>query len=47
MFGFAVTNLIQDLYPRLRVGPASVRRYGIIALDLVSHCGHTESERLC
>jgi hypothetical protein len=30
VFGFAITNLIQDLYPRLRVGPASVCQYGII-----------------
>ncbi len=26
VFGLVVTNLIQELYPRLRVGPTSVRR---------------------
>jgi hypothetical protein len=33
VFGLAVTNLIQDLYPHLRVGPASVRQYSTIHLE--------------
>jgi len=33
VFGLAVTDLIRDLYPHLRVGPASVRLYSIIHLE--------------
>jgi hypothetical protein len=45
VFAWAVTDLIQQLYPRLRVGPASVRRCAVIPLSLgqVSH-DYTESE---
>ena len=34
-FGLAVTDLIQDLYPYLRVGPASVRQCALIS---IGHC---------
>jgi hypothetical protein len=30
VFGLVVTDLIQDLYPYLRVGPASVRQCVVI-----------------
>ena len=32
-FGLAVTDLIQDLYPYLRVGPAAVRQWAIICIE--------------
>jgi hypothetical protein len=46
VFGLAVTDLVQQLYPYLRVGPASVRRCAVIpfGLGLVPHGDHTESE---
>ena len=46
MLSLAVTDCIQDLYPLLRVGTASVRFCTIIALrlGLVSHGNYTESE---
>jgi hypothetical protein len=46
VFSLAVTDLIQQLYPKLRVVPASVRRSVIIPLSLgqVSHGGYVESE---
>ena len=31
-FGLAVTDLIQDLYPYLRVGPAAVRQWALICI---------------
>jgi dsRNA-specific ribonuclease len=30
VFALAITDLIQDLYPHLRVGPASVRQSAVI-----------------
>ena len=32
VFSLAVTDLIQDLYPHLRVGPASVRQCAVIRI---------------
>ena len=48
MFGLAVTDLIQELYPYLRVGPASVCLLCTISpprLGLISHGNYTETER--
>jgi hypothetical protein len=46
VFALAVTDLIQQLYPNLRVGPASVRRCVIVPFSLgqVSHDDYAESE---
>lgn len=43
-FGLAITDLIQELYPHLRVGPASVRTVLIARQGLVSHCDYPEIE---
>jgi hypothetical protein len=43
-FGLAITDLIQTLYPHLRVGPASVRQCPIICQGLVSHRYYPEIE---
>jgi hypothetical protein len=45
VFGLAITDLIQDLYPYLRVGPASVCQCLSFALCLVPHCNYPEIER--
>jgi hypothetical protein len=41
----ALMDLINDLYPNLRVGPASVRLCVVIRLELVSHRDYLEIER--
>ena len=48
MFGLTVTDLIQQRYPHLRVGPAAVCRCTVIplSLGLVSHGYDTGSEGL-
>jgi dsRNA-specific ribonuclease len=48
VFGLAVTDLIQQLYPNLRVGPASVSRCVVVPLSLgqVSHGDYAEIKGL-
>jgi dsRNA-specific ribonuclease len=45
VFGLALTNLIQDRYPHLRVGPASVRRYSVIHPLVLSNVGNIQKVR--
>ncbi len=45
VFALAITDLIQDRYPYLRVGSASVRQCAVFALDLISHGSYPESQR--
>src|SRR6267142_1808793 len=45
VFGLALTNLIQNRYPHLRVGPASVRQYSVIHPLVLSHVGNIQKVR--
>ncbi len=45
VFGLAMTDLIQGCFPRLRVGPTSVRLIGLLlTLALVPECNPLENE---